>query len=56
MSIKEVPSYELRCDGCNVLFETEFAIWTEIYDARDEAQGWDWTRIGEKDYCPECSK
>ena len=53
--IKPVTMYTVVCDRCGKQFVADdFAAWTDICTAREQAMESEWTEIGDKHYCPDC--
>jgi hypothetical protein len=60
MTVKSAPYYWLVCDGCDRRSPddwSEVAAWESAGSARERAAFDDgWTRIGDEDFCGECSQ
>ena len=53
--IKPVTMYQVVCDRCGKQFVADdFAAWTDICTAREQAMESEWAEIGDKHYCPDC--
>lgn len=53
--IKPVTMYQVVCDRCGKIFETDDIVaWTDKQSARFYALESEWKEIGNKHYCPEC--
>lgn len=55
MSVKSEPFYWLTCDepGCGVKSteDSEYAAWSDLQQARQDAEDGDWQRYEGRDYC-----
>ena len=53
---QEVTMYTLICDGCgkNVCEGSNFAAWSDIDGARNEADWKEWIQLNDEDLCPNC--
>lgn len=53
--IKPVTMYSVVCDRCGKQFVADdFAAWTDICTAREQAMESEWAEIGDKHFCPDC--
>lgn len=53
--IKPVTMYTAVCDRCGKQFVADdFAAYTDICTAREQAMESEWIEIGDKHYCPDC--
>ena len=53
--IKPVTMYSVVCDRCGKQFVADdFAAWTDICTAREQAMESEWAEIEDKHYCPDC--
>jgi hypothetical protein len=54
--IVEIMMYTVKCDncGCDVFDNLEFSCLNDKNDALEMAMESDWTKDGDKNYCPDC--
>lgn len=54
--IKKVDAYTVICDNCGLDIGSvqEYSCWNDLDFAEENAIDSDWSKDGEKHYCPDC--